>query len=96
MPAYGAALALLFLTAAAGTALFALKKEKTKRSALIRGLVVGAAYVGVLSLVTFLINNVIFGGGKPWIAALTTTGIIPGATGRYLTVPALSPGRCSA
>ncbi|MBQ6118886.1 MAG: hypothetical protein IJK98_06610, partial [Clostridia bacterium] len=48
VPAYGAALALLFLTAAAGTALFALKKGRSKRAAVVRGFVVGGLYVGVL------------------------------------------------
>ena len=75
VPAYGAALALLFLTAAAGTALFALKKGRTKRSAVVRGLVVGGLYVAFLSVLTFLINNVITRENKPWIAALTVTGI---------------------
>ena len=72
-PAYGAALALLFLTAAAGTALFALKKGKTKRAAVVRGIVTGGLYVGMLSALTFLINNVLTGENKPWIAALTVT-----------------------
>ena len=75
VPAYGAALALLFLTAAAGTVLFALKKGRTKRSAMIRGVAVGALYVGVLSALTFLINNVITKCAMPWVAALIVTGI---------------------
>ena len=75
VPAYGAALALLFLTAAAGTALFALQKGRTKRAAVIRGLVVGGLYVGVLSALTFLINNVITKCAMPWLAALTVTTI---------------------
>ena len=71
VPAYGAALVLLFLTAAAGTALFALQKDRPKRAAVIRGLVTGALYTGVLSALTFLINNVITRCDKPWIPALT-------------------------
>ena len=73
VPAYGAALALLFLTAAAGTALFSLKKGRTKRSAILRGVVVGALCVGILFVLTFLINNVLTGENKPWIAALAVT-----------------------
>ena len=36
---------------------------------------VGALYVGFLSLLTFLINNVITDTNKPWIAALTATAV---------------------
>ena len=73
VPVYGAAMALLFLTAAAGTALFSLQKGRPKRTAVIRGVVTGALYTGVLSALTFLINNVITKCDKPWIAALTIT-----------------------
>ena len=75
VPAYGAALALLFLTAAAGTALFGLQKGRTKRSAVVRGLIVGGLYVAVLSALTFLINNVLTGENKPWITALAVTAV---------------------
>ena len=75
VPAYGAALALLFLTAAAGTVLFALQKGRTKQSAVVRGLAVGAAYTGVLAALTFLINNVLTQCDKPWLASLTVTAI---------------------
>ena len=75
VPAYGAALILTFLTVAAGTALSARQKGRGKRSAVIRGVVVGGLYVGCISLLTFLINNVITHTNKPWIAALTVTGV---------------------
>ena len=75
VPAYGASMVLLFLTAAAGTAVFALRKGRTKKQAIIRGIVTGALYTGFLSALTYLVNNVLKNTNKPWIAALTVTAL---------------------
>ena len=69
IPAYGAAVALMFLAAAGGFGLPAYAKTGSVKKAVIRAALGGAVYIAVIEAMTYLINNILLGGNRPWVAA---------------------------